>query len=274
MRNNRLCLWNPVSLLFLNSVWFQTTDSPILRKPLTKTHHIINELLENEQKYVVALKEGIETYVAPFKSVQLPKTLEGKRFNIFSTIEQIRKFHETKLMPRLLESDHDPIKIADTFTYFIEEGCFDSYIVYVPNKEKSQKICMEHQDFFSQLDRDRLGINSFLLQPVQRLPRYRMLISELVKELFNNFPENKEAIIRCCLAERNIHNLLTTVNEQWIIKTWYLRKDLVIKSVPRLATPKDFSTTIATKLGTSSQFEFLKSLVGQFKNWIFKSHVK
>jgi hypothetical protein len=28
---------------------------------------------------------------------------------------------------------------------------------------------------------DKLGINSFLLQPIQRLPRYQLLLNEIIK---------------------------------------------------------------------------------------------
>lgn len=175
---------------------------------------IIQELLENEKRYVAALEVGIKTYIGPFTTIALPKTLVGKRFIIFSNIVQIFEFHNEKFLPKLLECGFDPEKIADTFTTCIERCQFDNYIVYVHNKTKSQQICKENKYFFMQLDQDLLGINSFLLQPIQRLPRYQLLISELVKELFKDFTKNKNAISRCCIAEKNIYNLLTIVNEQ------------------------------------------------------------
>lgn len=174
---------------------------------------IIEELLENEIKYISHLRRGIEAYVIPFNSVPLPDTLIGKRLIIFSNIEKIHEFHERTFLPMLLDCGYDAEKIADVFTTTIEAHYFDRYIEFVQNKSKSAEICKKNSYFFMQLDNDRLGVNSFLLQPIQRLPRYRLIVSELVKELMKDVKANKKAISRCCVAEKNIYKLLVSVNE-------------------------------------------------------------
>lgn len=62
---------------------------------------------------------------------------------------------------------------------------------------------------------DRLGINGFLIQPIQRLPKYKLLLSELIKELGKNLEEDgvKQQIASCCKAEKNVQRLLDTINE-------------------------------------------------------------
>lgn len=175
---------------------------------------IIMELLENEIKYISHLRKGIEAYVIPFNSVALPDTLVGKRLVIFSNIEKIHEFHERSFLPLLIDCGYDPEKIADAFTNTIEAHHFDKYIEFVQNKSRSAAICKQNAYFFMQLDHDRLGVNSFLLQPIQRLPRYRLIISELVKELMKDVKANQKAITRCCVAEKSIYKLLVTVNEQ------------------------------------------------------------
>jgi hypothetical protein len=64
---------------------------------------------------------------------------------------------------------------------------------------------------------DRLGINSFLLQPIQRLPRYQLLLNEIIKDLTKDLENCKQAIAACCVAEKNIQRLLDTVNESMSI---------------------------------------------------------
>jgi hypothetical protein len=64
---------------------------------------------------------------------------------------------------------------------------------------------------------DRLGINSFLLQPIQRLPRYQLLLNEIIKDLSKDLENMKQAIAECCIAEKNIQRLLDTVNESMSI---------------------------------------------------------
>jgi hypothetical protein len=64
---------------------------------------------------------------------------------------------------------------------------------------------------------DRLGINSFLLQPIQRLPRYKLLLNEIIKDLSKDLENVKQAIAAFCVAEKNIQKLLDTVNESMSI---------------------------------------------------------
>lgn len=68
---------------------------------------------------------------------------------------------------------------------------------------------------------DRLGINSFLLQPIQRLPRYQLLINEIIKdlskELEKNLENTKQVIAACCVAEKNMQRLIIQVNESMSI---------------------------------------------------------
>jgi len=187
--------------------------SPNAKVTVIKTHSIIQELLDNEKRYIEVLKNGVNDYIVPFSNLLLPKSLVGKRLSIFSNIEVILEFHETRFYPRLLECGYDPEKIATTFSDFIIKNKFDNYIFYVKNRANSDKICHENKYFFMQLQKDRLGINSFLLQPVQRLPRYQLMLGELVKDLMKNLDKNKEAIARCCEAEKGIQKLLNIVND-------------------------------------------------------------
>lgn len=71
---------------------------------------------------------------------------------------------------------------------------------------------------------DRLGINSFLLQPIQRLPRYQLLLNEIIKDLSKDLENTKQTIAACCVAEKNIQRLLDTVSVNtcsWMLLTVY-----------------------------------------------------
>lgn len=175
---------------------------------------IISDLLQNEVQYISNLRRGIEAYIQKLKFIQLPDTLIGKRVIIFSNIEHIYEFHKRNFLPMLIQCGYDPEKVANAFIANIENSFFDQYILYAQNNRQSQQLCIRNQYFFQQLDKDSLGINSFLLQPIQRLPRYRLIIDELVKELLKDVKANKVAITRCCTAERKLNELLGLINEQ------------------------------------------------------------
>lgn len=182
--------------------------------PSWKTQNIIQELFNNERSYIEALRNGIKSFVVSFDSLLLPQSLIGRRFILFSNIEAIYEFHETRFLPALLECGFDAVKIANVFIKYIDSNQFDNYIIHVMNKKESLKLCEENKKFLKQLSSDKLGITSFLLQPIQRLPRYRMMIEELVNELLKDLINNKRAVERCCEAEKIIQKLLRTVDEK------------------------------------------------------------
>lgn len=178
-----------------------------------KTCRIIQELIDNEKCYITSLKQGIDNYIKNFESGLLPNDLKGQKRNLFSNIEAIYEFHVTKFFPKLLECDFDPMRIANTFTSLIDGYQFDIYVIYVLNWKKSEILLKANEHYFKQLQKDRLGISSFLIQPIQRLPRYQLLLAEVIKNLMKDLDNQKPAIQACCIAEKHIQRLLNTVNE-------------------------------------------------------------
>lgn len=143
----------------------------------------------------------------------LPTALVGQKQIVFANIEEIHEFHETIFLPILLRCKHVPTMIGEAFTYCIERNKFDAYITFVINKKKSEKLCFDNAHFFRQIQTDSLGIGSFLLKPVQRLPRYILLLDKMIQELMLDLDGNKTAIAACCLAEKKIQRLLNDVNK-------------------------------------------------------------
>lgn len=64
---------------------------------------------------------------------------------------------------------------------------------------------------------DRLGINSFLMLPIQHLPRYGILLAEMTKELLKSIDVMKNEVAAFCVAEKNVQRMLTIVNESMSI---------------------------------------------------------
>lgn len=91
--------------------------------------------------------------------------------------------------------------------------------MYAINHQKSEKICIENRNYFKQIQNeigDKLGVNSFLVQPIQRLPKYKLLLGQLFSELGKRFGVHDDSIKNelgaCCLAEKRIQRLLDTLN--------------------------------------------------------------
>lgn len=186
----------------------------------SKLLNIIQELLQNEENYVRSLRNGIDNYVLALERSGVPRTLRGQKFRIFGNVVGIYDFHRTEFLPQLTECYDDPERIADVFNRFVTRDYFYGYVIYAINRKRSELMCNYHVDYFKKVQNecgDRLGINSFLLQPIQRLPRYQLLLNEIIKDLTKDLDNMKPAIAACCVAEKNIQRLLDTVNESMSI---------------------------------------------------------
>uniref|UniRef100_A0AAG5DKR4 DH domain-containing protein n=1 Tax=Anopheles atroparvus TaxID=41427 RepID=A0AAG5DKR4_ANOAO len=182
---------------------------------------ILQELLENEANYVQTLGRGIENYVSIMSGKDLPPGLRGQKFHIFGNIEKIHSLHQNQLLPALQRNRASIQGIAETFIWFLENDKFYSYIMFALNRPKSERICNRNLDFFqrrqAEVD-DKLGLNSFLLQPIQRLPRYKLLLAEINKEILKQLEDTvlqsvREEIGVLCKAEKRLERFIDIVNE-------------------------------------------------------------
>lgn len=97
------------------------------------------------------------------------------------------------------------------------------------NRRISQKMFERNRQFFSEMQDkigDKLGVASYLMQPIQRLPKYQLLLMQIYKELAKTINVNQDSvstsivmqdikhlIAAVCRAEKNIQRLLDTVND-------------------------------------------------------------
>ncbi|XP_065074372.1 uncharacterized protein LOC135698371 [Ochlerotatus camptorhynchus] len=183
--------------------------------------NIMKELLENEENYVQTLEKGIENYISIMNNKDLPPALRGQRYHIFGNIENIYSFHRDRFLPKLRNNCASIQGIAETFIKLIEDDRFYCYILFALNRPNSEKICNKNLDFFQERQNqvgDKLGLNSFLLQPIQRLPRYKLLLSEINKEVLKLIADAlmdsvKDEIGILCKAEKRLERFIDVVNE-------------------------------------------------------------
>lgn len=102
---------------------------------------------------------------------------------------------------------------------FKQKDYFYMYISYAINRKKSEKLCITQSAYFKKIQDDigdKLGVNSFLVQPIQRLPKYRLLLSQLFSELGKRFGVHDDSIKNelgaCCLAEKRIQRILNILD--------------------------------------------------------------
>lgn len=122
------------------------------------------------------------------------------------------------------------------------------------------------------VEKDRLGIISFLLRPVQRLPRYQLILSNLARELMKNLETNKEAVAGCFEAEKSVQTLLNIVNKycdwsisQFIKKSTRTRGKLNFELKEIVHNPEVLKRFL--KCWTNVSFELLTCLLQEISAW-------
>ncbi|XP_046840202.1 FYVE, RhoGEF and PH domain-containing protein 4-like isoform X2 [Xenia sp. Carnegie-2017] len=169
-----------------------------------KLFNIAKEILTTEITYVKTLKLLDEGFHAKLEREGLiPKEA---LLDVFSNISAINQFHSKFLLPKLEERMANWItspKLGDIFIFLAP--FLKMYAEYVKNfdqamtslskwKTKSPKFSGVIQDLQkSEKDCNNLSLEHHMLAPVQRVPRYKLLLTDYVSKLPNDSPDLEES---------------------------------------------------------------------------------
>ncbi|XP_045572849.1 proto-oncogene DBL isoform X4 [Salmo salar] len=150
--------------------------------------HIIKELIETERIYVEELLSVLLGYRAemdnPVLSNLLPSVLRSKKEVLFGNMPEIYKFHSRTFLQDLEGCLETPERVGACFLQRKEK--FQVYERYCQNKPHSELLWRQCSAslFFQECQKKlahKLGLDSYLLKPVQRLTKYQLLLKELLK---------------------------------------------------------------------------------------------
>ncbi|XP_036807932.1 guanine nucleotide exchange factor DBS isoform X4 [Oncorhynchus mykiss] len=150
--------------------------------------HVMNELLETERAYVEELLCVLQGYAAemdnPAMAHLLPSALLNRKDVLFGNMPEIYQFHKRTFL-RELETYTDVPELVGRC--FLERmGDLQIYEKYCQNKPRSESLWRQCSDcaFFQECQRKlehKLGLDSYLLKPVQRITKYQLILKELLK---------------------------------------------------------------------------------------------
>ncbi|KAM6924206.1 proto-oncogene DBL [Xenentodon cancila] len=158
-------------------------DSPDLLK-----RHVMRELIETERIYVEELLSVLMGYRAemdnPALAGLLPPILRSKRDILFGNMPEIYNFHSRVFLQDLEGCLEAPERVGAIFLERKES--FQMYECYCQNKPRSEALWRQFSDcgFFQECQKKlehKLGLDSYLLKPIQRLTKYQLLLKELIK---------------------------------------------------------------------------------------------
>eukprot|EP01090_Pellita_catalonica_P004145 TRINITY_DN1398_c0_g1_i1.p1 TRINITY_DN1398_c0_g1~~TRINITY_DN1398_c0_g1_i1.p1 ORF type:complete len:563 (-),score=123.30 TRINITY_DN1398_c0_g1_i1:119-1807(-) len=162
---------------------------------------VIAEIMATESSYVNSLRTVVKQVVSPLRHTTLKIITKEELGACFMNIEDILLFHE-----KLLQTVKDRIDawtsestIGDIFLQNVEK--FSIYRPYLQNYNTSMvtvRYLLKKNENFAhirdsfereQLKTNALGLEAFLIMPVQRLPRYLLLMRELIKYTAPDHPD-------------------------------------------------------------------------------------
>ncbi|XP_023809548.1 puratrophin-1 isoform X2 [Oryzias latipes] len=150
-----------------------------------KLRHIVEEMVTTEREYVRSLHYIIHHYFPEMDRADLPQDLRGKRSIVFGNLEKLLDFHSQFFLKELEACWRHPLRVPHCFLRHQEQ--FSLYALYSKNKPKSDALLASHGHAFfrrKQLElEDKMDLSSYLLKPIQRMSKYALLLTDLMKEV-------------------------------------------------------------------------------------------
>ncbi|XP_025407258.1 guanine nucleotide exchange factor DBS-like isoform X2 [Sipha flava] len=156
---------------------------------VTKTKHVLSELLCTERQYTTELGSILRGYkdqmeVPDMKNL-IPTGLKGKSEVLFGNLESIHSFHNQFFLPALESCSSSTESVAVCFTDNREKllQLYTYYCVNLTRSEEIREVVGEDNAFFK-LCQEKLGhrlpLGAYLLLPMQRITKYQLLLKELL----------------------------------------------------------------------------------------------
>ena len=178
---------------------------------------VTQEMIKTETDYVNYLKEGINKYMPIIKKFIDDKIIKEDSLKlIFNNLEEIQKFNNEFLTQ--LTSKTKDMKANSQWidVYQLLEKCSEVYTPYLVNYslsiERVEQIqCIEcvREALLKEKGKDK-DISSYLIMPIQRLPRYVLLLNELRKHTWSDHPDSSKLDEMIALVKR----VTTEINEK------------------------------------------------------------
>ncbi|KAI1316398.1 RHO1 GDP-GTP exchange protein 2 [Mortierella claussenii] len=236
-------------------VWANSVPASIVAaasKRERNRQEAIFEVVNTEYNYVRDLELMEEIFITPLRvgDIVHPAKLEALIEDIFLNFREILELNKRLLADLRERQEQQPLveAIGDVLLQHIAgfEQAYTRYIPRIALSEFTYKREEAHNPKFAQFLKDctrhpearRLGLRHFVGQPYQRIPRYPLLLSEVVKRTDEDVPDREtvQEVIRVCkelgkrvdscIPEGNRQLRLLTLQDKIIWKSGEVHQDL------------------------------------------------
>ncbi|PIA16613.1 hypothetical protein COEREDRAFT_86994 [Coemansia reversa NRRL 1564] len=173
---------------------------------------ILSELLVTEVTYVDTLKNVVGVYLNPMREAKI--LAESELRKIFSNVEVILAFHNDHFLPAITHALSQP-QMAIGNVFLQHSAHFRLYSTYTNSHDTSVHTLaavLSRRSVSSFLRNARhdvtqigqVSLDGHLLTPVQRLPRYRMLLTDLLANTPRTHSDYQPLAAALCELNRSI----------------------------------------------------------------------
>ncbi|RYG64547.1 hypothetical protein EON64_13770, partial [archaeon] len=195
-----------------------------LEKQAKKRTYVIQEIISTELTYIERLKMAIDHIVTPLRGLKVldQADISGQ----FGCLERIYELHSRNSVSG---STSQNLKFVELFNDMsMNFHYYTDYLVnYEPAMQRRGHLLTSNRrfaDFILKVEKDPLlgqSLESLLILPVQRIPRYRLLLEQLLKytpESHSDYNIVKNALDKICdLASYNNEAIRVRENKNKIM---------------------------------------------------------
>ncbi|KAK2912595.1 rho guanine nucleotide exchange factor 17-like [Channa argus] len=200
-----------------------TTAAQRIKPRVDMRKHVMMTLLDTEQSYVDSLRTLIQGYMRPLKQPDSGSIVDPLLVDeMFYQIPEILEHHEDFLeqVAGCLSQWHDRQTIGHLLIQsFSKEALANMYSAYIDNflnAKDAVRIAKEAKPAFHKFleqnmreNKEKQALGDLMIKPVQRIPRYELLVKDLLKHTSEDHPDHPLLLD----AQRDIKRLAERINK-------------------------------------------------------------
>ncbi|KAE8295393.1 Rho guanine nucleotide exchange factor 17 [Larimichthys crocea] len=185
--------------------------------------HVMMTLLDTEQSYVESLRTLIQGYMRPLKQpdsgsivdpllvdemfYQIPEILEHHEHFLEQVAGCVGQWHDRQTVGHILIQSFSKEALANMYSAYIDNFLNAKDAVRIAKEAKPAFHKFLEQNMRENKEKQALG--DLMIKPVQRIPRYELLVKDLLKHTPEDHPDHAYLLD----AQRDIKRLAEKINK-------------------------------------------------------------
>ncbi|KAK0417089.1 hypothetical protein QR680_012828 [Steinernema hermaphroditum] len=211
------------NLLQADMLLWKKRSRASLRRHQDVRNMAARELFETEKTFVEGLEHLVQKYMRPLKQPLECTLIDTQHVDrIFYRIPEILAHHQVLLaaLSSRIECWQSDTPIGDVLlAHFTKRSMIETYEAFVDNFKYAKQAIVEarqkpaFEKYYMRCRRDhrnKLDLDSLLILPIQRVPRYELILKQIVKHT----PVEHRDYEKLLRVQKEVHDLALSINRQ------------------------------------------------------------